>query len=57
VHFIGFDFFAQGGVHLLVALDEALALKLGRHQRGVPVTAIALNVQMLARQACGDDGL
>jgi hypothetical protein len=57
VHFIGFDFFAQGGVDLLVALDEALTFKLGGHQSGIPMTAIALDVQMLARQACGDDGL
>jgi ABC-2 type transport system permease protein len=41
----------------LVALDEPLAFKLSRHQSGVPMTAIALDVQMLASQACSNDGL
>jgi hypothetical protein len=57
VHFIGFDFVAQGGVHTLVALNEALAFKLSRHQGGVPMTAIAFDVQMLTGQTCGDEGL
>ena len=46
--FVGFDFFTQGGVHALVALDQTLALKLRRDQRGIPMTPIALDVQMLA---------
>ena len=51
VDFIGLHFLPQGRVHALVALNQSLAFKLRRHQGGVPMAAIALDVQMFARQA------
>jgi hypothetical protein len=56
VDLIGLHFLAQGGVHLLVALDQAQALELLRDDRGIPMAAIALYAQVLARQLAGDDG-
>jgi hypothetical protein len=57
MNLIGLHFLAQSGVHLLVALDQAQALKLGGHDGGVPMAAITLDTQVLAGQLAGDDGL
>jgi hypothetical protein len=41
----------------LVTLDEAFALKLCRHQGGVPMATIALDMQVLAGQVSGNQCL
>jgi hypothetical protein len=56
VDLIGLHFLAQSGIHLLVALDQAQAFKLGGHDGGIPMPTIALHAQVLARQLAGDDG-
>ena len=47
---------AQGGVHALVARNQALAFKLGRNDDGIPMAAIALQGDVVARQV-GTDGV
>jgi hypothetical protein len=39
-----------------MALNQAQALKLGGHDGGVPMAAIALDTEVLAGQLAGDDG-
>ena len=57
MHLVGMHFRTERRVHPLVALDQALALKLGRHNGGVPMAAITLQRNMFARQALCNDGL
>ena len=48
---------SPSGVHPLVAGNGAFALKFGRHDDGRPMAAIATDLQVLAGQTGGDDGL
>ena len=57
MHFIGMHAGAQGGVDLLVALDQALAFEHRGHNGGVPVASVALEFAVVAGDACGDQGL
>jgi hypothetical protein len=50
-------FVAQGGIDLLMACNEAQALKLGGYHHGLPMTAIAVNGEVVASKASGNHGL
>ncbi len=56
MHLVGVYFRTQRCVHPLVALDGALAFEFGGYNHGRPVTAIALDFEVLARQSGGDEG-
>ena len=57
MHFIGLDSSAQCGIDLLMPLNQALAFKAAGHNGGIPMLAVARQLDVLARQAAGDDGL
>ena len=57
MHLVGLHLLAQRGIDTLVALDGPPAFKLGRHDGGVPVAAVAAELDVLAWQSGGDDGL
>ena len=56
MHFVGLNAAAQGCIHRLVALNRALALKGAGHNRRVPMLAVARQLNVLTRQAAGNDG-
>ena len=55
MHFVIGQFGAQRGIYALVALNGPLALELGRDDGGIPMAAVALQRDVIAGQACGDD--
>ena len=57
MHFIGLYAATQRGVNFLVALNQALTFKGAGDNGGVPVLAVARQLNVLTRQAAGDDGL
>ena len=57
MHLVGMHFRTQGRVDPLMALNRALALEFGRDDGGVPVAAIALERDVLAREMGLDQGL
>ena len=57
MHFIGLDTSAQCGIDLLMPLNQALAFKAAGHNSGIPMLAVARQLDVLARQAAGDNGL
>ena len=48
---------AQRGIDALMPLDQALAFESAGDNGGIPVPAVAGEFEVLARQACGNDGL
>jgi hypothetical protein len=57
VHLVGVHFRTEGGVDPLMALDRALALEFGRDDGGVPMSTVALERDVLAREMGLDQGL
>ena len=54
--FVGLHAPTHGGVDLLVALDQALALECSRHHGRVPVATVARQFTVFAGQTCKDEG-
>lgn len=57
MNFVRLQARAQRRINALVALDRAQTFKSARDNGGVPMPTVASNVDVVARQACGDDGL
>ena len=57
MNFIGLDAATKRRIDLLMSLNQALAFKAAGNNRGIPVLAVARQLDVLARQAVGDDGL
>ena len=55
--FIGLDAATKRRIDLLMSLNQALAFKAAGNNRGLPVLAVARQLDVLARQPGGDEGL